>query len=857
MQKLVKFNLIVFLVIIININIYADNKPTNYNIPENFKSIISVNLNSISYENALKIIAKKGNVNLNYNGNRISKNQIVTVQMDNVQVWDILVYLTEITKTDLKIISGGQVVIIPKNVKNQSGKIKGRVIDDETKLPLTGVNVFIPNSDYGTSTDENGWFTIENIPINSYVMQFSYIGYEVVMKPDVIVRPGRITQLNIEIEESIIQTESVVVTAGFFSETQKHAGSTANYSSEEIRRAATIGGDISKILNGLPSLSNENESNQIIVRGGSPVENSFYVDNIRINNINHFPFPGSSGGFVSLLNIDFIKDINFYSGGFSSQYGNSLSSVMDVRYRDGNRGEFDLQFDLNFAGLGGSLEGPVNQGEGSWLFSYKHSFTDILYKIIDENDEPVIYDELQTKITYDISPKHKLSLLNIFSTDRYKIKKITAHEDSKNWYGNFNVNQNIFGLNWQYLWGQKGYSQTSISHSSQGNDIHYYQTKNDNTLGYVNTVTHDFRIRNSNYFKISSYHNADFGFETTYFIDHFDDFFDVNFDYLGNPTPKMITDIIIKHAHFSSFVNYNLNLTPKIYISSGLRLDHFSYNSNFHISPRLSAKYKINGKSTFSFSTGIYYQQLPMYFISQKEDYKKLNDPKSYHNILGFSHLLTSDTRFSIELYEKKYYNMPVNPNQPQLFILDEVIYNFFYSKHNQLDDTGKGYSRGIELLVQKKLSDKIYGLVSGTYYRSRYKDLNGDWRNRVTDNKYLISLEGGFKPNNEWEFCIRWAYAGGIPYSAFNSEKSLLLRRGVYDTNHIMTERLKDYNNLNIRMDRRFHFKNSNLIFYLSIWNILNTENISYYNWVDIENGAANYVLWGTIPVFGIELEL
>ena len=150
-----------------------------------------------------------------------------------------------------------------------------------------------------------------------------------------------------------------------------------------------------------------------------------------------------------------------------------------------------------------------------------------------------------------------------------------------------------------------------------------------------------------------------------------------------------------------------------------------------------------------------------------------------------------------------------------------------------------------------------MYGLVSGTYYRSRYKDLNGTWRDRVTDNRYLISVEGGFKPNHKWEFSVRWAYAGGIPYSLFDRDQSLLLRRGVYDTDHIMTERLKDYNNLNIRMDRRFHFKNYNLIFYFSVWNVLNTENISYHNWIENEDGAADYKLWGILPVFGLEFEL
>ena len=264
----------------------------------------------------------------------------------------------------------------------------------------------------------------------------------------------------------------------------------------------------------------------------------------------------------------------------------------------------------------------------------------------------------------------------------------------------------------------------------------------------------------------------------------------------------------------------------------------------------------MNEKASLSASAGIYYQNIPLYFLSQNSDFKLLKDPVSYHYVLGLSNLISDDTRMTVEIYNKEYKNCPIDPAQPQLYILDEAMYDMFYSNHENLVDTGNGYTRGIEIMVQKKLSDKFYGIISGTYFRSRYRDHSGVWRNRITDNRYLFALEGGYKPNNKWEFSLRWSAAGGIPYTPFDEVKSSELQHGVYDDTKIMSERLPGYSCLNIRFDRRFHFSGSNLIFYLSIWNFLNKRNFAYHHWAEYQNTAANYTQWPRLPVFGFEYE-
>ena len=178
----------------------------------------------------------------------------------------------------------------------------------------------------------------------TYIISFSYIGYESATKTDVIVKPERTILLNVELKSSSIQIGNVFVKSGYFTELENKPVGTVNFSSEEIRRAPGSAGDVSRILFGLPSLAKINDQyNSLIVRGGSPVENSFYLDNIEIPNINHFPVQGSSDGPIGLLNVDFIDDVNFYSGGFSPIYGDRLSSIMELKYRDGNKEKLPLK----------------------------------------------------------------------------------------------------------------------------------------------------------------------------------------------------------------------------------------------------------------------------------------------------------------------------------------------------------------------------------------------------------------------------------------------------------------------------------------------------------------------------------
>jgi hypothetical protein len=296
---------------------------------------------------------------------------------------------------------------------------------------------------------------------------------------------------------------------------------------------------------------------------------------------------------------------------------------------------------------------------------------------------------------------------------------------------------------------------------------------------------------------------------------------------------------------------------PGVSIAAGLRADHFSYNGSTRLSPRLSLTWRLSPLTSVYGSTGLFSQSLPLLLLSQNRDNKALRDPGALHIVLGIEHLLTESTRFTAELYDKSYDFLPIDPDQPALFVIDAVYYsNGLFSNYGRLLDSGAARSTGIELMVQKKLARNFYGLASASFFRSRYRDGLGKWRDRLFDNRILFSLEGGYKPNNRWEFSLRWIYAGGAPYTPFELEASRRNRRAVLDESRINAARCPDYHSLNLRFDRRFHFMGSNLVFYLSVWNAYDRKNLAGYYWNDAEGIQDRIYQWRILPIFGLEYE-
>lgn len=740
---------------------------------------------------------------------------------------------------------------------SSTGTIKGKVIVSDGLYPLIGVNIALKDKNRGTTSDLEGNFEISKLPIGSYTLVYSYIGYETFTQTDIIVRPGRITFVEAKMIESSLKMDDVVVSAGYFNQIEAQPVSIVNFSAEEIRRSPGAAGDVSRILFGLPSLAKTNDQkNSLIVRGGSPVENAFFVDNIEIPNINHYGTQGSSEGPIGVINIDFLKDVNFLAGGFGVNYGDRLSSVMEMTFREGNREQFDFQLDASFQALGGQVEGPICKGKGSYLFSARRSYLDWIFSSTQINSPVPTYSDYHTKVVYDLSDKMKLSILDIASIDKSNQSYEEGVKFEDNYFGHYNGSKNTFGINLLNIWNRSGYSNLSFSHNylDISNGVSEVRTKG--KLYFNESTEHEFALRNLNHFKLSDDAQLQFGFDAKYSTNDYDHHYYPFVDKQGYTSPELAVNNKFNGSKAGLFASVKWNALTDLSITTGLRADYFDYNRETNISPRMNITYNLTDVTQLYVSGGMFHQTLPFIILSQSQSFKDLKNPLAYHSILGVSHLLTEDTRLTLEVYSKDYRDCPINPNQPEEFVMDQAVENPVFMNNSKLENIGKAYSRGIELMIQKKLAADFYGMVSASYFRSRFLDGTSTWRNRVYDNKFTFSAEGGYKPNDEWDFSLRWIYAGGAPYSPFDAAASETAFKGIVDKSRMYTERLPDYHSLNVRVDKRFNFYSSNIVLYISVWNVYGRENIWAYTWDEINNKVKANKSWATLPVFGVEYE-
>jgi hypothetical protein len=268
----------------------------------------------------------------------------------------------------------------------------------------------------------------------------------------------------------------------------------------------------------------------------------------------------------------------------------------------------------------------------------------------------------------------------------------------------------------------------------------------------------------------------------------------------------------------------------------------------------------IDRLTKFAIAGGRYVQRLPAPLIAQSTAHRSLPDMQAWHVVTSVTRMLGRYTRVSLEGYLKEYRDFPTDPVQPALFILDELFYKNgsfgSFGSHPDLQSNGTARALGVEAMIQKKLADRIYGLASVSYSNSRYRDRDEVWRSRVTENRLMVTAEGGYKPNQLWEFSLRWLFAGGAPYTPFDVEASARALTGIYDGSRINGLRMPDYHSLSVRFDRRFHFRSSSLITYLSIWNVYGRRNVAGYYWNEVESRVQAVEQFGTLPILGLEFE-
>ena len=759
-------------------------------------------------------------------------------------------------------------------IAQNTGTISGKVVDAQTKESLIGVNILVLDTQLGASTDMKGNYFIQKIPLGTYRLRFDYIGYKPVFKTDIVIKTSRAASVNTEMTQTFVEGEEVTVTAGYFVEEEKIQASNIGLSREEIRRFPGGFEDIVRTVSTLPgvAINSAGGRNDLLVRGGGPSENLYIINNIEVPNINHFGTQGSSSGSLSFVNLDFVQDVSFSTGGFGAQYGDKMSSVLSLTMANRSQENWESKLTISATQYGFDLEVPL-KNNGSAIFSARQSYLDLIFKAAGLPFIPV-YTDFNFIINYDLSPKDKLFFLGLGAIDRINRDQSNLENRVTNSSLLDNTqNQWIGGLNYRRLLPE-GYLDITLN----SNFFQYrFNQINENEIEYFNSKADERELvfKAQNYWVVSKSIGLRNGISlksinnknTTIFADTI-------YDRSGNRVPStslgvpQSTAINTSTQKFAAFTEVDWFVSPKLDINAGVRFDHFGFlNQASYFAPRLSLKYRLTKKLSLRASGGIY-NQSPSYVWVVNPNNKNLKALQNQMGILGWDFITRNDTRFSLEGYYKRYQNLPTGTISS---VTDYIIQtntgtgyggredDFQSFGYFTLESKASGKSYGLEFLMQKKFSViPCYGLMSFTINKTELTAGNGVVYPGQYDQRFIFNLSGGYIFNEKWEISTKFRYFTGVPYSPVYRPTQNSVNPGNIQNlpNEYLSARLPAGHHLDIRVDRYFTLGNNTIIAYLDIQNIYNYKipvRPSYDFWNDnIE--TSNSI--GILPSIGISLE-
>lgn len=744
---------------------------------------------------------------------------------------------------------------IKANPQEMSGSVYGRVFDFVSKQPIPFSNVVVLGTNFGAATDINGYYKIENLPVNTYQLRASVIGYNSFTKTDIVIQTGKPTEVNFELSTQSIELESITVTSGFFRKDPIEVSSIRNFSYEELRRSPGGFEDVIRALSVLPGVAQADAGrNDLIVRGGAPSENLYLINGIEVPNINHFGTQGASGGPLSYINLDFVRETSFSTGGFSALYGDKLSSVLNINLRDGREDKIGGKGTISASQFGFNLEGPVTPNS-NFIFSARRSYLDFIFKAADFAFVPEYYDVL---LKADFKPHTKNSFGFLFISAFDNVKFFNDTEDQR--YDNSTVLgtdqiQYVAGLTYRHLFNN-GFFNLALSR----NYVDFDSRQSDSLLNPIFTnksKEEENSLRADLVFKLSNKSELNIGGTAKLIEADYDILFPNFVTSFGDSLPITSLKTENIYSKFGVYTNYNATYYQRLIVNVGVRSDIFTaLNKKVYFSPRLSLSYALTNLTNLNFSTGIYHQSPSYIWLEAFKSNKDLEMIKVNQFVLGFDHKIAADALLKVEAFYKDYNNYPTSTIRPYL-VLANTGAGFAGSDDNfssfglePLTDNGFGKARGVELSVQKKLSDiPYYGIFSLTYSKSDYTALDGIERPGSYDQNWIINLSGGYKFDKFWEFSTRFRFASGRPYTPFNFDGS----QNISDYN---TRRLKSTHSLDIRVDKRWYFTGWTLITYLDVQNIYNQKNQSGVRWNRREMRTDEASSIGILPSIGISAE-
>jgi len=644
-------------------------------------------------------------------------------------------------------------------------------------------------------------------------------------------------------EENQTELEGVTVTASPFRRDIESPVSLRIIGLQEIEKSPGANRDISRIVQSYPGVafSPIGYRNDLIVRGGSPSENRFYLDGVEIPNINHFSTQGASGGPVGILNADLIREVNFYTGAFPTDKGNALSSVLDFKLRDGDMERNSLKATLGASEVSLASNGHLGK-KTSYLVSVRQSYLQFLFDMLGLPFLPTFTDA-QFKLKTRFDARNELTVLGLGGIDKMKLNTKADDEDNEYILSYLpKIQQETFTLGAVYRHYAGAHVQSVVaSHSYLNNRNTKYQQNDESDPEHLmlrlrsTEQNTQLRLENSSSFRnwkvtvgtsldYSQYSNTTFQKVYTDRAQTFD-----YHTYLG----------IMRWGLFGT-VNYT-SIDERFTASLGLRADANNYSAAMkdlsdQLSPRLSLSYQLTEHWSLSGNAGLYYQLPPYTALGFK------NNNGLYANKYALRYMQVSqgsiglnwrkgDTfEVSVEGFYKDYDKIPLSVADGIPLTCKGNDYGVIGNE--LLTSTAQGRSYGAELLLKWLIAKKLNLASSFTLFKSEYRtDKESEYIASAWDNRFIFNLRGTYNLPRHWSVGMKVSCIGGAPYTPYDADKSSLVTawnaqgKPYYDYTRYNEERLPAFTQVDIRIDKTFYLKRCMLGFYIDLQNIAGSK--------------------------------
>jgi hypothetical protein len=755
---------------------------------------------------------------------------------------------------------------------NHSQVIRGKVVDKASQLALPGANIVLLNSQpfYGTASDINGNFRLGKVPLGRQSIRVSYIGYKDETISNLEITSGKEIVLTVGLEERVMNTKEVVIRPEKRKDlpiNRMAVVSARSFTVDETERYAGSVGDPSRMAAnyaGVSSLSDQ--QNEIVIRGNSPMGLLWRLDGVDIPNPNHFASLGTTGGGISIINNNVLANSDFLTGAFPAEYGNAMSGVFDLKTRNGNDEKYEFTAQAGFNGLELGSEGPLSRKKrSSYLVDYRYSMLVLLDKIIGADKLSVEavpqYHDLSFKLNFPGKRLGRFSITGMGGISGINEKEST--KDPSDWADSFEGSDYKFGSRMGTLIG---------SH------MFFFNTKtwieNHISLSYVNSmITEDTftvinnlpipHIRQNSWEstlqfssdvhkKINPKNRVDAGINYKLIFYKYMDKAVMNGDSF-----EPLIDVQGDFSFIKGYLQWQYKFTDALAFNTGVNTLFFDNNKTFSVDPRLSLRWQITPRQSFSFGTGIH-SQLPeeMFYLVETTlpdstvmlTNSDLRFMKSLHVILGYDFLINDNLRLKVETYYQYLYDIPVRSCEPAFSMLNFGSDSFSsLPVIDSLINKGTGTNYGLELTLERFLHNGLYFLVTTSLFESNYKGYDQLNHHTAFDNNFILNLligkEFKIKEKNFLSFDIKATWAGGYRYVPFYTVKMgdhYYVKVDEWDQAYV--KRLPDYFKVNLRVGYKINFKKATAELAVDFLNLTNRKNI-YFNFYDPGTGRIKTV--------------